>query len=89
MTAGEWRVWALYDRRTARPGLLPCADCLSGFAAEMRAVGLCTGSPGMTRFPYPVVVLTRSTRAQPLAIRQERRRASWRAYRARVRARKP
>ena len=86
MSDEEWGAWDMYNRRTGSPAQLPCVDCTPEFAE--RAGNCCTGVPGMTHFPQPVVVLTRSTRAQPPEIRQARRRASWRAYRARIRARK-
>lgn len=79
----EWGGWDMYNRRTGWPARLPCVDCTPAFA-EMQG-DLCTGTPGMGRLPRPEMVLTRSTRSQPPAIRLERRRASWRAYRARAR----
>jgi hypothetical protein len=49
MDPDEWAEW----RRTNPIGLTatsavarPCADCLLGFAADMRALGRCNGTPG-------------------------------------------
>jgi len=80
MDAAEWAAWSeTNDGRT--PGLRvvlgaasPCHDCTLAFALEMRADGRCDGTPLATR-PH---VLTDDERVN-------RRRAQWRAYRARER----
>jgi hypothetical protein len=47
MDADELAGWDEMNRRTqGGRAQLPCADCLVGFAAEMRAVGRCNGTPG-------------------------------------------
>lgn len=50
MDPGEWSEWrALNPRLTyaaTEPAERPCADCPLGYAAEMRAVGRCNGTPG-------------------------------------------
>ncbi len=42
--AGWQGASAMAQRHGSRP-VLPCQDCLSSFAAEMRAVGRCNGTP--------------------------------------------
>lgn len=50
MAPDEHEAWIEMNRRTATARAVavarPCADCTLGFAAEMRAVGRCNGSPG-------------------------------------------
>ena len=81
----EWAAMLKRIRRDVRPVRLPCVDCLPEFAAEMAALYRCNGYPGMASVPKTSSVGVRG-HPQPLAIRAERRRASWRAYRARARA---
>jgi hypothetical protein len=88
MTADERSRWDYLDwqarKGNGRPSI-PCVDCTPEFANKMLAKYRCNGYPGMTSAPRPPFEPRRG-HPQPLAIRQERRRASWRAYRARCRA---
>lgn len=72
-----------WQARTNRAAL-PCGDCTPEFAAEMRAEFRCNGFPGMTGLPRPEPTPGRRHSCPP-EVRRERRRASWRAYRERVR----
>lgn len=47
MEPDEWEAWQVSNRRIAVSGRAPrpCSDCPLGFAAEMRSVGRCNGSP--------------------------------------------
>ena len=68
---------------------LPCVDCTSEFAEEMLAVNLCVGKPGMSESPRRPSIVHRGDRGVNKVseeIRHARRIASWRAYRARTRA---
>jgi len=47
MDAAEWADWQASNPLRVRGAVSrPCADCLLGFAADMRAAGRCNGSPG-------------------------------------------
>ena len=47
MEAEESASWRFLNRRTMQANAAtPCWDCTEGFAAEMRSLGLCDGSPG-------------------------------------------
>ena len=50
MDVDEYDAWAEMNRRTAIARSVavdrPCRDCTLGFAAEMRSVGRCNGTPG-------------------------------------------
>ena len=80
--------WDLLDRRAKfdNRARLPCVDCTPEFASQMMAQYRCNGFPGM-RYPPRAAIPVRRLRRYGPQERQERRRASWRAYRARVRAR--
>lgn len=47
MDADELAGWHLFNDRAKGSShvTLPCADCLPGFAAEMRSIGRCNGTP--------------------------------------------
>lgn len=85
MTPDEWALWQdanglLKPHQRARR---PCSDCPASFAVANRAAGTCDGHPyGMPTsqpkpLPVPRPVLSWEAKV-------ERRRAQWRAYRARV-----
>jgi hypothetical protein len=51
LDAGEWALWRRTNNTAwGHMGMVarPCADCPIGFAADMRAVGRCNGTPGWT-----------------------------------------
>lgn len=51
MTRDEWTAWQDANRRLTNQRAQaprPCSDCTLGFAADMRAVGRCNGSPAGT-----------------------------------------
>lgn len=43
---GDWRAANPFTGRMAEQVARPCEDCLLGFAADMRAIGRCNGTPG-------------------------------------------
>ncbi len=47
MEPDELASWQEMNDRVLRQGrgVIPCMDCLAGFAAEMSAVGRCNGTP--------------------------------------------
>jgi hypothetical protein len=49
MTDEEWTEWVAMNPVALSDGQVadrPCTDCPLGFAAEMRALGRCNGTPG-------------------------------------------
>ena len=51
VTDPEWELWRAFEEAVPWPSQRsnsPCRDCPATFAAEMRAVHRCDGSPGMT-----------------------------------------
>jgi hypothetical protein len=52
MTDEELADWTFFNwqARTQATVATPCEDCTDLFAAEMRALGLCTGFPGPQRY---------------------------------------
>ena len=76
-----------WQSRSSRAAL-PCGDCTPEFASQMMAVYRCNGFPGMRYPPRVTSTPNRRVHRYEPEERQERRRASWRAYRARIRARK-
>lgn len=88
MSADEQTDWDGFNRQVARPSRSPCVDCFLAFATEMRAEGRCNGVPGRARpRPPDVSVGVRGRTALDPEERHQRRLASWRKYRAKVRAR--
>jgi hypothetical protein len=46
MTAAEWVGWRRHnDHAQSNRAPSPCFDCPLGFAADMRAIGMCDGKP--------------------------------------------
>lgn len=82
MTDGEWDEWnaPLLGRK---PTGYPCQDCPIYFAVEQRALGSCNGIP---HGGLPGVGGRRQTYPTDVAV--ARRRAQWREYNRKRRARK-
>lgn len=90
MSPEDRAAWDRFNRQAKEHRLvtLPCVDCTPEFAAEMEAAYRCNGFPGAATPPRPPFQPNRRVVSYPAAERLERRRASWRAYRARLRAKR-
>jgi len=92
MSPAERTIWdrtIQFYRGDIRPIRLPCVDCTPAFSARMGKVYRCNGYPGMAA-PPPIPTKGTAHRRGPeyAEARLERRRASWRAYGARRRAKR-
>ena len=55
MDERELAAWTEMNERTSNPRATPCADCLIGFALEMRDIHRCNGTPaGYDEHPDPM-----------------------------------
>ena len=89
MDDAEWELW----RRASDAALIhrivsPCVECLPDFAAEMRVIGRCDGTPGDPFVPVELAgrgVRYPTAEARVLALRQTWRECA-RRYRQRTRS---
>lgn len=71
-----WREQAEYLRKSWNDGPIndPCQDCTVAFAAEMRLIGRCNGTPGVLNGRPPATASERRRTANRLAARRWRQR---------------
>lgn len=60
----EWRLWKDADVKSLHPVYRPCAECPLSFAAEMRAIARCNGSPGALPKRRSLLPATQKERAR-------------------------